>query len=75
MVGRIKSLNGVITSVSFDEAGFLTVRATHPTCNTSSSYVFAPLQAESEDFECDCGEVLLRFTAEEGEEVPDAWEL
>ena len=77
MIRQIKPLkNGIITSVSLDEAGFATVHLTHSSCDNSSSYAFAPLQTGSEDFECShCGKVLLRLSVEESEEVPDASEL
>ena len=63
-------------NVAIDEEGFANVSVIHSTCGAGSSYAFAPLGTEGEQFECDhCGEVLLKLTVEQGEAVPDACEL
>ena len=53
----------------------MVLRAVHPVCGGSSSYVSGPLSKECEELDCDrCGEALLKIAAEEREEAVDGSE-
>lgn len=75
VVRRIESLGGFLKRVVVDEDGFMVLRAVHPICGGSSSYVSGPLSKECEELDCDrCGEALLKIAVEEREEAVDGFE-
>lgn len=74
MARLFEPLGGVIVGVAVDEDGFASIRVTHPACGTSEGYASSPLDTISEDVACSgCGQMLMRYTGEDGEEIPDAW--
>lgn len=74
-VRRIESAGGFLKHVVVDEDGFMVLRAAHPVCGGSVSYVSGPLSEECEALDCErCGETLLKITVEEREEAVDGSE-
>ena len=73
MPRRFEPVGGTITSIAIDPDGFVSVRATHPACGASTRYASGPSDVMSEDVECSgCGEMLMRYTGQDGEAVEDA---
>lgn len=76
VVRRIESSGGFLKHVVVDEDGFMILRAVHPVCGGSSSYVSGPLSKECEALDCErCGETLIKIMGEEREEAIDGSEL
>ena len=73
MTRRFEPLSGAITSVAIDEDGFASVSVMHSACGASTEYASGPLDTMGEDIECSaCGEMLMRYTGQDGETGTDA---